>query len=480
MDDTYDQIILGTGLKECILSGLLSVAKNKVLHMDRNDFYGAESASLNLKKVFEKFGGTDEKLDEDAIGRSKDFNIDLCPKFIMACGNLVKLLLHTKVTRYLEFKCVDGSYVYKAGKLHIVPVTPTAAMNTEMLGMMAIRRYKNFLVWVLDFNPDDKKTWATGWGGGWGGAADRLELDKITPKQVFDYWKLDNDTVEFTGHAIALYPNESYMNDKTKTIEYLVKCKLYAYSLSRYKTSPYIYPVYGLGGLPESFSRLAAVHGGTYMLRHDIKNILYNEDKTVKGVKVKPCGMKGCECEKNDEAYCKKLVGDPSYFIGTNMVKKTGQIARWICILNKRVPNTVGDSAQIIIPGKQAKRKTDIYISVMSNALQCCPKGRFVAMLSCKVEKKYNSVEATKKELVNATKLLGTIVKDFFYVCDSYEPTDKKGQMAANIHITSSMDETTHFQSCSQEVMRMFQEITGNTVSLEADPTDVGTDKQYE
>jgi len=41
----------GTGLTECILSGLLSVDGQKVLHMDRNDYYGADSASLNLTQV---------------------------------------------------------------------------------------------------------------------------------------------------------------------------------------------------------------------------------------------------------------------------------------------------------------------------------------------------------------------------------------------------------------------------------------------
>jgi hypothetical protein len=29
----------------------------------------------------------------------------------MACGNLVKVLLHTQVTKYLEFKSVTGSFV---------------------------------------------------------------------------------------------------------------------------------------------------------------------------------------------------------------------------------------------------------------------------------------------------------------------------------------------------------------------------------
>ena len=51
MDEEYDAIVLGTGLKECILSGLLSVDGLKVLHIDRNNYYGGHSASFNLKQV---------------------------------------------------------------------------------------------------------------------------------------------------------------------------------------------------------------------------------------------------------------------------------------------------------------------------------------------------------------------------------------------------------------------------------------------
>ena len=55
MDSTdqgaFEVIIVGTGLTECILSGLLSVDGKKVLHMDRNDYYGGESASLNLTQA---------------------------------------------------------------------------------------------------------------------------------------------------------------------------------------------------------------------------------------------------------------------------------------------------------------------------------------------------------------------------------------------------------------------------------------------
>ena len=52
MDEQYDAIVLGTGLKECIISGLLSSVEHlKVLHIDRNNYYGGEAASLNLNQV---------------------------------------------------------------------------------------------------------------------------------------------------------------------------------------------------------------------------------------------------------------------------------------------------------------------------------------------------------------------------------------------------------------------------------------------
>lgn len=51
MDQEYDFVILGTGLTECILSGILSMEGNKVLHLDQNKFYGGECASLSLSQV---------------------------------------------------------------------------------------------------------------------------------------------------------------------------------------------------------------------------------------------------------------------------------------------------------------------------------------------------------------------------------------------------------------------------------------------
>jgi Rab GDP dissociation inhibitor len=63
---------------------------------------------------------------------------------------------------------------------------------------------------------------------------------------------------------MALQTDDDYLD---KPAAYACECiQLYVYSLERYGKSPYIYPIYGLGGLPEGFSRLCAIHGGTFML----------------------------------------------------------------------------------------------------------------------------------------------------------------------------------------------------------------------
>lgn len=129
----FDCIILGTGLIECTLSGVLSKEGKRVLILDRNDYYGGGCASLSLSQLFEKydkkrtneelisqFGGPSGGTDMDNRRWLHSWNIDLIPKFIMGSGLLVRILIHTGVTNYLEFQKAAGSYVYKDGKIHKV------------------------------------------------------------------------------------------------------------------------------------------------------------------------------------------------------------------------------------------------------------------------------------------------------------------------------------------------------------------------
>ena len=55
--------------------------------------------------------------------------INLCGLLL---GQLVKLLIYSGVTRYLEFKSIEGSFVYsKDGKIHKVPSTEAEALTSS-------------------------------------------------------------------------------------------------------------------------------------------------------------------------------------------------------------------------------------------------------------------------------------------------------------------------------------------------------------
>merc|ERR1712027_242831 len=89
-------------------------------------------------------------------------------------------------------------------------------------------------------------------------------MGATTMAEVYKKFGLDENTSDFVGHALALFRNDDYL--KKPCLETIIKIKLYSDSLARYGKSPYLYPLYGLGELPQGFARLSAIYGGTYML----------------------------------------------------------------------------------------------------------------------------------------------------------------------------------------------------------------------
>uniref|UniRef100_A0A914KXR8 Rab GDP dissociation inhibitor n=1 Tax=Meloidogyne incognita TaxID=6306 RepID=A0A914KXR8_MELIC len=424
MDEEYDAIVLGTGLKECILSGMLSVSGKKVLHIDRNNYYGAESASLTpLDELYQKFRGATAKAPEE-MGRGRDWNVDLIPKFLMANGQLVKLLIHTGVTRYLEFKSIEGSYVYKGGKIYKVPADEMEALSTSLMGMFEKRRFKKFLVWVQGFDKNDSKTW------------EGMDPNNTIMQQVYEKFGLDDNTADFTGHALALYRDDNY---KSQPYEQTVaRIRLYSDSLARYGKSPYLYPLYGLGELPQGFARLSSIYGGTYMLDKPVDEIVFEGGKAI-GVR-----------SGNEVAKCKQVYCDPSY-VDSTRVKKVGQVVRAICLLNHPIANTNdAASCQIIIPQKQVGRHSDIYISCVSNSNQVAPKTWYIANVSTTVE-----TQTPEAEIQPALQLLGAITEKFVMVSDIYEPIDMG--YSSQVFISRSFDATTHFETTCLDVLDIFK-----------------------
>lgn len=82
---------------------------------------------------------------------------------------------------------------------------------------------------------------------------------------------IEANTIDFLGHAIALFSDNSFINKNC--VDVIEKIQLYIDSAGRFGDSPFIYPVYGLSGIPEAFSRKSAVYGGVYMLNVTLKSL---------------------------------------------------------------------------------------------------------------------------------------------------------------------------------------------------------------
>ncbi|KAG5226593.1 ubiquitin-specific protease 2B [Salix suchowensis] len=309
MDEEYDVIVLGTGLKECIPSG--------------------ESTSLNLSQLWKRFRGSDQP--PESLGASKECNV-----YVFTLSFSFVLLVYYRqwwfgscsdthrCYQYLNFKAIDGSFVYNKGKIHKVLATDVEALKSPLMGLFEKRRARKFFIYVQDYEDNDPKS------------HEGLDLTKVTAREVISKYGLEDDTIDFIGHALALHLDDSYLDQPA--LVFVTRMKLYAESLASFQGgSPYIYPLHGLAELPQSFARLSAVFGGIYMLNKPECKVEFDESGKAIGV-----------TSEGEIAKCKKVVCDPSY-----------------------LPNK-----------KQLGRKSDVYLFCCSYAHNAAPKGKYIAFVS--------------------------------------------------------------------------------------------------
>uniref|UniRef100_A0A2I3NBC2 Rab GDP dissociation inhibitor n=1 Tax=Papio anubis TaxID=9555 RepID=A0A2I3NBC2_PAPAN len=348
-------------------------------------------------------------------------------------GQLVKMLLYTEVTRYLDFKVVEGSFVYKGGKIYKVPSTETEALASNLMGMFEKRRFRKFLVFVANFDENDPKTF------------EGVDPQTTSMRDVYRKFDLGQDVIDFTGHALALYRTDDYLDQPC--LETINRIKLYSESLARYGKSPYLYPLYGLGELPQGFARLSAIYGGTYMLNKPVDDIIMENGKVV-GVK-----------SEGEVARCKQLICDPSYI--PDRVRKAGQVIRIICILSHPIKNTNdANSCQIIIPQNQVNRKSDIYVCMISYAHNVAAQGKYIAIASTTVE-----TTDPEKEVEPALELLEPIDQKFVAISDLYEPIDDGCE--SQVFCSCSYDATTHFETTCNDIKDIYKRMAGMAFDFE-------------
>ncbi|NWW40365.1 GDIB inhibitor, partial [Panurus biarmicus] len=433
-------------LQECILSGIMSVNGKKVLHMDRNSYYGGESASITpLEDLYKRFNlpGTPP----GCMGRGRDWNVDLIPKFLMANGQLVKMLLYTEVTRYLDFKVIEGSFVYKGGKIYKVPSTEAEALASREEVLFSALTFQQVQSCFCSLWRIQVQEWCLVQPCLWGlrdrtkGNGLRLRrragMDGILARNSCLGWDCQS------SWGCPCIPGMSQARLDTGAGSSLGQWE----SLARYGKSPYLYPLYGLGELPQGFARLSAIYGGTYMLNKPIEEIVIENGKVV-GVK-----------SEGEVARCKQLICDPSYV--SDRVTKVGQVIRVICILSHPIKNTNdANSCQIIIPQNQVNRKSDIYVCMISSAHNVAAQGKYIAIASTTVE-----TADPEKEIKPALDLLEPIEQKFVSISDLFAPTDLGTE--SQIFISRTYDATTHFETTCDDIKDIYKRMMGSEFDFE-------------
>ena len=98
-----------------------------------------------------------------------------------------------------------------------------------------------------------------------------------------------------------------------------------------------------------------------------------------------------------------------------------------------------------------------------------CAKNMYIAITSATVE-----TDDPEQEIKTAMEFLGEPLEMFIQISDLHEPcTDPK---ADNIFVTSSYDATSHFESASDNVLDLYEKITGEKFDLNVDPPE---DEEY-
>jgi len=312
------------------------------------------------------------------------------------------------------------------------------------MGLFEKRRFRKFLIYVESYDENKPDTY------------EGRNLMVMTMRQLYDDFGLVPETHEFISHAMCLQTDDTHLDQPA--LPTVKELKTYMYSLTRYGTSPYIYPIYGLGGLPEGFSRLCAIHGGTFMLNRDIDEIVMGDDGAA-------CGVKS----GNEMAKAKMVIGDPSYF-PRDKIHPTGQVVRCICFLNHPIPDTNQNaSAQIVIPGPQVGRKNDIFVCSVSSAHAVSARGLYIAIVSTKME-----AGRPEEEIAPGLALLGNIIQRFTTVATTYEPNEDGSK--DKCFISSSFDGTSHFEHDVDDMLGLYKRITGEELDMTINADSVEAD----
>lgn len=416
VEQEYDFAILGTGLVECAIGCILAGKDKRVIMIDKNPMYGSDFATLKYTELESYFQGSDVVPELKVY--DSEFSIDLSPKLFLTDSDMLKMLVKHNIDDYLEFCRIPGSFIWKK-RLHSVPTNETQSMTTGVVGIWQKPKVMRFFWNVRDY----AKAVLEG----------RTYKFKSTMREEFEGYGLNEDSMEFIGHAIALNLDDSYLDrPPQETFDKIIK---YVKSIICYENSmesPYLYPRYGLSEIAQGFARGCCTKGGEIMIKAEIQQI--DLEKMEISVR-EPVNKKLLKIRAG------KIIADQSYFQRSEIAY---EIIRGICIIrgNPKEVTKGASSAQIIFLKAEFKRRNDIFVVVLGEEEKSAPEGYKVAIISTVRE-----TDTPEKEIEPVVMRLGDVVKYFIDVKPVYRAEDTE-----NVIFTRGVDESPNLESVHAEI----------------------------
>ncbi|XP_059714905.1 rab proteins geranylgeranyltransferase component A 1 isoform X3 [Haemorhous mexicanus] len=290
------------------------------------------------------------------VREGRRFNIDLVSKLLYSRGLLIDLLIKSNVSRYAEFKNATRVLAFRQGKVEQVPCSRADVFNSRQLTMVEKRMLMKFLTFCLDYeqHPEEYQAYESST------FAQFLQTRKLTPSLQ-----------HFILHSIAMVSET-----ESSTLEGLQATKKFLQCLGRYGNTPFLFPLYGQGEIPQCFCRLCAVFGGIYCLRHAVRCLVLDRASG--------------RCKAIVDHFGQRI--SANYFIVedsylsestcTNVCYR--QISRAVLITDQSVLNTDSEQQVSVLtvpplePGTAAVRVIELCSSTMT-----CMKDTYLVHLTC-------------------------------------------------------------------------------------------------
>ncbi|XP_015743241.1 rab proteins geranylgeranyltransferase component A 1 isoform X1 [Python bivittatus] len=322
------------------------------------------------------------------VKEGRRFNIDLISKLLYSRGLLIDLLIKSNVSRYAEFKNVTHILVFRDGKVEQVPCSRADIFNNKQLTMVEKRMLMRFLTFCLDFEQRHDEYQAQKDCK----FSDYLKTQKLTP-----------NLQHFILHSIAMVSEADCCTiDGLKATQKFLQC------LGRYGNTPFLFPLYGQGEIPQCFCRMCAVFGGIYCLRHSIKCLVVDKE------------LRRCKAiidhfgQRINASY---FVVEDSY-LSEKICKNVSyrQISRAVLITDRSIQNESSDQqiSILTVPPMEKGQPAVCLVELCSSAMTCM-KNTYLVHLTCP------SIQTAKEDLTH-------VVEQLFSVAETGEVGAREGE----------------------------------------------------